>query len=143
LSITVVRIYSLPSCTLIHSIEVENPEFVLLSGKPLPIYIIYSKKLKKLLTYGVNGHFIGSIDMEDKPQYPLIYTSKHFRDYFIYSNKGAFIIRSLPYLEVFNIVNLNSNKNLSKLDKSKYFEASINISCCFLIKSFKEALKET
>ena len=108
-----VNIYSLPSCTLIHSIEVENPEFVLLSGKPLPIYIIYSKKLKKLLTYGVNGHFIGSIDMEDKPQYPLIYTSKHFRDYFIYSNKGAFIIRSLPYLEVFNIVNLNSNKNLN------------------------------
>ena len=107
-----VNIYSLPTCTLIHSIEIEEPEFVLLSGRPLPIIIIYSNKLKKLLTYGVNGHFIGSVDMENSPQYPLIYTSKHFRDYFIYSYKGALLIRTLPYLEEYNTVNFNRNDNL-------------------------------
>ena len=107
-----VNIYSLPSCTLLHSIEVEEPELVFLSGRPLPIFIVYSKKLKKLLIYGVNGHFIQSIEIQNKPQYPFIYTSLHFRDYLIYSNKGQIIIRSLPYLEIFKTINLNGNNNL-------------------------------
>ena len=108
-----INIYSLPSCTLMHSIEVEEPILVFLSGRPLPICIIYSKKQKKLLTYGVNGHFIGSIDMEYKPQYSFIYTSKKFRDYLIYSNKGKIIFRTLPYLEIYKTINLNGEKNLA------------------------------
>ena len=108
-----VNVYSLPTCSLIHSIEIEDPDLVLLSGRPLPIIIIYSFKLKKLLTYGVNGHFIGSINMDNIPQYPIIYTSKHFRDYFIYSNKGTLYIRTLPYLELYNKVDFNKSQNLS------------------------------
>ena len=108
-----VNIYSLPSCSLIHSLEVEDPELVLLSGRPLSIFIIYSKKLKKLLTFGVNGHFIGEMEMENKPQYAFVYTSKSFRDYLIYSNRGIITIRALPYLEIFKTINLNGEKNLS------------------------------
>ena len=107
-----VNIYSLPNCTLLHSIEVEEPELVLLSGRPLPIFIVYSKKLKKLVIYGVNGHLIYDIEMENKPQYPFVYTSVQFRDYLIYSNKGEIYIRSLPYLEVFKSINLNPKQNL-------------------------------
>ena len=107
-----INIYSLPSGTLIHSIEVEDPELVILSGRPLPILIAYSKKLQKLFTYGVNGHFIGDVNMENQPQYSFIYTSKHFRDYLIYSCKGMIYIRSLPYLEIFKTLNLNADKNL-------------------------------
>jgi hypothetical protein len=108
-----VNIYSLPTCTLLHSIEIEDPKLVFLSGRPLPIFIVYSKKLKKLVTYGVNGHFIGDKEIEYEPQYPFVYTSMHFRDYLIYSYKGEIIIRSLPYLEIFKTINLNRNNNLA------------------------------
>ena len=121
-----VNIYSLPCCTLIHSIEVEEPEITLLSGRPLPIIIIYSKKLKKLLTYGVNGHFIGDINMENKPQYPFIYTSKSFRDYLIYSNYGMIIIRTLPYYEIFKTINLNGEQNLSLNNMYLQFQHNAN-----------------
>ena len=107
-----VNIYTLPSCSFIHSLKIEEPELVFLSGRPLPITIIYSKKLKKLLTYGVNGHFIGNMNIENKPQYSFIYTSKGFRDYLIYSIRGMIIIRSLPYLEINKSINLNGEKNL-------------------------------
>ena len=51
--------------------------------------------------------------MDTIPQYPIIYTSKHFRDYFIYSNKGTLFIRTLPYLELYNKVDFNKSKNLA------------------------------
>ena len=108
-----VNIYTIPSCSLIHSLKVEDPELVFLSGRPLPMIIIYSKKLKKLLTYGVNGHFIGDMNIENKPQYSFIYTNKSFRDYLIYSVRGMIIIRSLPYLEIIKTINLNGEKKLS------------------------------
>ena len=108
-----VNIYTIPSCSLIHSLKVEDPELVFLSGRPLPMIIIYSKKLKKLLTYGVNGHFIGDMNIENKPQYSFIYTNKSFRDYLIYSIRGMIIIRSLPYLEIIKTINLNGEKKLS------------------------------
>ena len=121
-----VNLYSLPSCTLIHSIKIEEPELVLLSGRPIPIFIIYSKKLKKLLTYGVNGHFIGDIDMQNRPQYPFIYTSKSFRDYLIYSNKGMIIIRSLPYYEIFKTINLNGEPDLSINNMYLQYQHNLN-----------------
>ena len=121
-----VNIYSLPSCSLMHSLEVEDPELVFLSGRPLPMIIIYSKKAKKLLTYGVNGHFIGDIAMENKPEYSFIYTSKSFRDYLIYSNRGMIIIRSLPYLEIFKTINLNGEKNLSNNNLYLQYQNNIN-----------------
>ena len=108
-----INIYSIPNCDIIHSLEIEEPEFVLLSGKPLPVCIIYSKKNNKLLTYGVNGHFISGVEVENIPQYPIVYSNRHFRDYLIYSIKGFIYIRSLPNLESFNIIKLNVNKNLS------------------------------
>ena len=111
-----VNIYSIPNCDIIHSFEIDEPEFVLLSGKPLPVCVIYSKKNKKLLSYGVNGHFINGIEVENKPQYPIIYTNKHFRDYLIYSIKGFIYIKSLPNLESYNIIKLNTNKNLDLND---------------------------
>jgi WD40 repeat protein len=107
-----INIYSLPECDIIHSFEIEEPEFALLSGKPLPICITYSKKENKLLSYSVNGHFIIGVEVENIPQYPIIYTNRHFRDYLIYSIKGFIYIRSLPNLESFNIIKLNVNKNL-------------------------------
>ena len=107
-----VNLYSLPNCDIIHSFEIEKPEIALLSGKPLPVCIIYCKNKRKLLVYSVNGHFINEVEEENKPQYPIIYTNKHFRDYLIYSIKGSIIIRSLPNLEMFNTIKLNTNKNL-------------------------------
>ena len=107
-----VNIYSLPNCNIIHSLEIEEPEFVLLSGKPLPVCVIYSKKNQKLLVYSVNGHFINEVKVDNKPQYPIIYTNKHFRDYLIYSIRGSIYIRSLPNLELYNTIKLNPNKNL-------------------------------
>ena len=64
------------------------------------------------MIYGVNGHFIKELQVNNKPQYPLIYTSKHFRDYLIYSVKGSIIIRNLPSLDIYNTITLNPNKNL-------------------------------
>ena len=116
----------MPSCSLVHSLEVEEPELVLLSGRPLPIFIIYSKKLKKLLIFGVNGHFIGEMDMENKPQYSFIYTSKSFRDYLIYSNRGMITIRALPYLEIFKTLNLNGEKNLPINNLYLQYQNNIN-----------------
>ena len=107
-----INIYSLPNCNIIHSLEVEEPQFALLSAKPLPVCVIYSKSNKKLLIYSVNGHFINGVEVENKPQYPIIYTSKHFRDYLIYSIKGSIYIRSLPYLELFKTIKLNINTNI-------------------------------
>ena len=107
-----INIYSLPNCKIIHSFEVEEPQFALLSAKPLPVCVIYSKSNKKLLIYSVNGHFINGVEVENKPQYPIIYTSKHFRDYLIYSIKGSIYIRSLPNLELFKTIKLNINTNI-------------------------------
>jgi len=107
-----INIYSLPNCNIIHSLEVEEPQFALLSAKPLPVCVIYSKSNKKLLIYSVNGHFINGVEVENKPQYPIIYTSKHFRDYLIYSIKGSIYIRSLPNLELFKTIKLNINTNI-------------------------------
>ena len=108
-----INIYSLPNCDIIHSFEIDEPEFALLSARPLPICITYSKKVHKLLSYGVNGHFITGVEIENTPQYPIVYTNRHFRDYLIYSIKGFIYIRSLPNLESFNIIKLNANKNLA------------------------------
>ena len=121
-----VNIYSLPSCSLLHSVKVEEPDLVFLSGRPLSIFIVYSKKIKKLLTFGVNGHFIGDIEVENKPQYPFIYTSKSFRDYLIYSNRGIIIVRTLPYLEQLKTINLNGEKNLSINNLYLQFQRNAN-----------------
>ena len=107
-----INIYSLPNCNIIHSFEIEEPQFALLSARPIPVCVIYNKKDKKLLVYSVNGHFINGVEVENKPQYPIIYTSKHFRDYLIYSIKGSIYIRSLPNLELFKTIKLNINNNL-------------------------------
>ena len=108
-----VNLYSLPNCDIIHSLQIEEPEFVLLSARPLPVLVIYSKKNQKLLVYSVNGHYINGIEVDNKPQYPIVYTNKHFRDYLIYSMKGSIYMRSLPNLDMYNTIKLNSNQNLA------------------------------
>ena len=64
------------------------------------------------MVYSVNGHFINDVKVDNKPQYPIIYTNKHFRDYLIYSIRGSIYIRSLPNLDLYNTIKLNQNKNL-------------------------------
>ena len=109
-----VNIYGLPSCNLIHSFEIEEPELVLLSARPLPVCLIYSKTLKKLNIYGVNGNLICGIDVDEKPQYPFIYTSKYYRDYLIYSKKGTVFIHTFPYLEIFNTIKIPGDDSVNR-----------------------------
>ena len=101
-----INIFSLHTCRVINSFFVENPENALLSARPLAVCIIYSNKNKKLNVYGVNGHLIKEILLENKPEYPIIYTNKYYRDYLIFANNGNISIYSLPYLEIINIIQL-------------------------------------
>ena len=38
-----INIYSLPNCNIIHSFEIDEPQFALLSARPIPVCLIYSK----------------------------------------------------------------------------------------------------
>ena len=101
-----INIFTLPSCKLINSFLVEKPEIALLSARPLPICIFYSNKKKNLNIYGINGHLIKEMGLDNKPEFCIIYTNKYFRDYLIFANEGNILIYSLPYLEVINIIKL-------------------------------------
>ena len=112
-----INIFSLPSCKLINSFFVENPEIALLSARPLSICIFYSNKNKRLYIHGVNGHLIKEMGVDSKPEYSIIYTNRYFRDYLIFANNGNIIIHSLPYLEVVGDVQL--------IDKNIYRENNL------------------
>ena len=116
-----VNIFTLPSCKVIHSLFIEEPEFALLSSRPLAVSIIYSNKNKKLMIYSVNGNFVTEMEIAKKPECPLIYTDKYFRDHLIFVNNGAIFIYSLPYLENINKIQL--------IEENKYHEFDLFIKC--------------
>ena len=101
-----INIFSLPSCKVINSFLVQNPEFALLSSRPLSVCIIYSNENKKLMVFGVNGKQIKEIEVNKKPKFSIIYTNKSFRDFLIFSCEGKIFIYSLPFLENINIIRL-------------------------------------
>ena len=118
-----INIFSLPSCKIINSFYVEQPEISLLSARPLPVCIIYSNKNKKLLIYGVNGHLIKEKEIDKKPENCIIYTNKYFMDFLIFGNCGNIYIFSLPFLEIINKINLIEDSIYNEFDLLiKYYQ---------------------
>ena len=116
-----VNIFTLPSCKVIHSLFIEEPEIALLSSRPLAVSIIYSSKNKKIMIYSVNGNFVTEMEIAKKPECPIIYTDKYFIDHLIFVNNGAIFIYSLPYLENINKIQL--------IEENKYHEFDLLIKC--------------
>ena len=116
-----VNIFSLPTCKVIHSLFVEEPEIALLSSRPLASCLIYSNKDRKLMIYSVNGHLVKEMEINQKPECPIIYTNKYFRDHLIFVKSGSIFIYSLPYLEIINKIQI--------IEETLYKEYDIFIKC--------------
>ena len=108
----IINLYTMPNFKLVRTkkIKSENKiEYAFLSTSTLPSVIVITndnKNSKEILSYSINGKLLEYIKDLNIILNPMIVKDLNFNEYLIYISKNNYniIIRSLPFLNVHNII---------------------------------------
>ena len=108
----IINLYTFPAFKLVRSkkIKSENKiEFAFLSASTLPSIIVIAsdnKNLKEIYSYSINGKLLEHIKDLNSIMNSIIIKDFYFNEYLMYISKeeNNIIIRSLPFLNVYNTI---------------------------------------
>ena len=108
----IINLYTMPNFKLVRTkkIKSENKiEYAFLSTSTLPSVIVITndnKNSREILSYSINGKLLEYIKDLNIILNPMIVKDLNFNEYLIYISKNNYniIIRSLPFLNVNNII---------------------------------------
>ena len=131
----IINLYTMPNFKLVRTkkIKSENKiEYAFLSTSTLPSVIVITndnKNSREILSYSINGKLLEYIKDLNIILNPMIVKDLNFNEYLIYISKDNYniIIRSLPFLNVHNII--SGFERISNLSISEDLKILYAISC--------------